>query len=171
MVKRAKLVNDLAELVPILQIFSTETYRSVYESLLDGWYTLDELKEMFGDGVEEALKVLKHAGMLEAKWRMPSDPKEKPAKEYHVSYTHISANFYSSLKELNEILSVVFMPDDEFEEIVDRIISEIKAGRSSVQYISKGLGFSQLFIRAVAKRSNRLTIKGQLIEMAKNEEI
>jgi predicted DNA-binding ArsR family transcriptional regulator len=171
MVKRAKLVNDIVEFVPIFQIFSTNVYKNVYESLLVEWLTFDELKERFGEGVEEALKILKHAGMLEVKWRMPSDPKGKPEKEYHVSYTHLSANFYASLKDLNRILDVVFMPDDEFEEVVQKIIQEIKAGRMSVPHISKSLGLDPLFIRAVAKKSLKLNVKGQLVELAKDEEI
>ncbi|AEA46307.1 ArsR family transcriptional regulator [Archaeoglobus veneficus] len=171
MVKRAKLVNDIVELVPILHIFSTNLYRNVYETLLTEWLTLDELFERFGDGVEEALRILKHAGMLEMKWRMPSEPSGKPEKEYHVSYTHLSANFYASLRDLNRILEIVFMPDDEFEEIVSKIIKEVKAGRMSVPHISRSLGLEPLVIRAVAKRSLKLNIKGQLVELAKNEEI
>jgi len=171
MVKRAKLVNDIVELVPIFQLLSTETYRKVYTALLEGWHTLDELKERFGGGFEEALRILKHAGMLEAKWRMPSDPGGKPEKEYHVSYTHISANFYISLKDLNKVLEVVFMPDDEFEEYVRLIVNEIKAGRMSVPHICRSLNLDPLVVRAVAKRSLRLNLKGQLVELAKNEEI
>lgn len=171
MVKRAKLINDIVEFVPILQIFSTNVYKNVYESLLVEWLTFNELRERFGEGVEEALKILKHAGMLEVKWRMPSDPKGKPEKEYHVSYTHLSANFYASLKDLNQILDVVFMPDDEFEEVVQKIIQEIKAGRMSVPHISRSLGLDPLFIRAVAKKSLKLNVKGQLVELAKDEEI
>jgi predicted DNA-binding ArsR family transcriptional regulator len=171
MVKRAKLVNDIVELVPILQLLSTNTYRSIYNSLLEGWYTIDELKERFGDGFEEALKILKQAGMLEVKWRMPSDPGGKPVKEYHVSYTHVSANFYISLKDLNKVLEVIFMPDDEFEEYVKMIEEEIKAGRMSVPHICKSLNLDQLFVRAVAKRSLKLNLKGQLVELASHEEI
>ncbi len=171
MVKRAKLINDIVEFVPILQIFSTNIYKNVYESLLVEWLTFNELRERFGEGVEEALKILKHAGMLEVKWRMPSDPKGKPEKEYHVSYTHLSANFYASLKDLNQILDVVFMPDDEFEEVVHKIIQEIKAGRKSVPHISRSLGLDPLFIRAVAKKSLKLTVKGQLVELARDEEV
>jgi predicted DNA-binding ArsR family transcriptional regulator len=171
MVKRAKLVNDIVEFVPIFQIFSTNVYKNVYESLLVEWLTFNELKERFGEGVEEALKILKHAGMLEVKWRMPSDPKGKPEKEYHVSYTHLSANFYASLKDLNQILDVVFMPDDEFEEVVQKIVQEIKAGRMSVPHISRSLGLDPLFIRAVAKKSLKLNVKGQLVELAKDEEV
>ncbi|HIE59888.1 MAG TPA: hypothetical protein EYP82_08220 [Hydrogenothermaceae bacterium] len=134
MVRRAKLVNDIVELVPILQLFSTNLYKNVYEALLSDWLTFNELKERFGEGVEEALKILKHAGMLEVKWRMPSDPAGKPEKEYHVSYTHINASFYTSLKDLNKILEVVFMPEDEFEEIVNKIIDEkhIKQAKQSL---------------------------------------
>ena len=171
MVRRAKLVNDIVELVPILQLFSTNLYKNVYETLLSEWLTFNELKERFGEGVEEALKILKHAGMLEVKWRMPSDPAGKPEKEYHVSYTHISANFYAPLKDLNKILEVVFMPDDEFEEIVNKIVNEIKAGRMSVQHISKSLGLDPIIIRAVAKKSLKLNLKGQLVELAREEEL
>jgi predicted DNA-binding ArsR family transcriptional regulator len=171
MAKRAKLVSDIVELVPILQIFSTRIYRNVYESLLEKWMTYKELEQQFGDGVEEALKILKHAGMLEVKWRMPSNPSDKPEKEYHVSYTHLSANFYASLKDLNKILEVIFLPDDELEEIVSKIIGEISFGRMSVPHISRSLNLDPLFIRATAKKSLKLNIKGQLVELAKNEEV
>ncbi len=171
MVKRAKLVNDVVELIPILHLLSTETYRKVYSALLDGWYTTDELREMFGEGFIDALKILKQAGMLEAKWRMPSDPGGRPEKEYHVSYTHVSANFYISLKDLNKVLEVAFMPDDELEEYVRMIEGEVRAGRMSVAHICKSLNLDPLFVRAVAKRSLRLVLKGQLIELAKDEEI
>lgn len=171
MVRRAKLVNDAVELVPILQLFSTETYRKVYETLLNEWKTYEELKELFGDGVESALKILKNAGMLEVKWRMPSDPAGKPEKEYHVSYTHLSINVYISLKELNTILNAVFMTDDEESKVVNRIIEQIDRGRISVQHISRETGFDNLFIRAIAKKSLMLNLKGQLVERAKNEEI
>ncbi|RLI76759.1 ArsR family transcriptional regulator [Archaeoglobales archaeon] len=171
MVKRAKLVNDIVELVPILQIFSINLYRNVYDALLREWLTFDELKERFGEGVEEALKILKHAGMLDVKWRMPVEPKDKPEKEYHVSYTHLSANFYASLKDLNKILEVIFMPDDEFEEYVQKIMDEIRAGRKSVPHICKSLGLDPLIVRGIAKKSLKLNIKGQLVEFAKDEEI
>ncbi|MCS7118848.1 MAG: ArsR family transcriptional regulator [Archaeoglobaceae archaeon] len=171
MVRRAKLINDIVELIPIFQLLSTETHRKVYSALLDGWLTLDELKSRFGDNFEETLKILKHAGMLEIKWRMPSDPGGKPEKEYHVSYTHISANFYVSLKDFNRILEIVFMPDDEVEKFVEKIIREVEMGRNSVGHIIKVLNYDPLFVRAVVKRTLKLNLKGQLIELAKDEEI
>jgi predicted DNA-binding ArsR family transcriptional regulator len=109
--------------------------------------------------------------MLEVKWRMPSDPAGKPEKEYHVSYTHVSANFYASLKDLNKILEVVFMPDDEFEDIVKKIVEEVKAGRLSVQHISRSLSLDPIIIRAVAKKSLKLHLKGQIVELVKEEEL
>ena len=171
MVRRAKLVSDIVELVPILQLFSTNLYKNVYETLLSEWLTFNELRERFGEGVEEALKILKHAGMLEVKWRMPSDPAGKPEKEYHVSYTHVDARFYSSLKDLNKILEIVFMPDDEFEDIVKKIVEEVKAGKMSVQHISKSLSLDPVIIRAVAKKSLKLHLKGQIVELVKEEEL
>lgn len=171
MVKRAKLINDVVELIPIFHLLSTETYKKVYNALLEGWYTTRELEEMIGEGYKDALRILKNAGMLEAKWRMPSDPGGRPEKEYHVSYTHVSANFYISLKDLNKVLDVVFMSDDELEEYVREIVKEIEMGRTSVTYISKDLNLDPLFLRAIAKRSLKLNLKGQIIELAKDEEI
>ncbi len=171
MVKRAKLVNDVIEFIPILQLFSSETYKRVYEILLDNWRTIDELKAEVKGDVEEALKILKKAGMLGSKWRMPEDPKGRPEKEFHVSYTHLSANFYCSLKDFNTILNVIFMPDDEFEEYVEKIVEQIKLGRMSVQHISKETGLDPTFIRAVAKKSQKLNLKGQIVEIVKDEEV
>ncbi len=169
MAKRAKLVNDIVDLIPILQLFSTKMYRNVYEALLLDRMTFEELESKYGD-CKEALKVLKHAGMLEAKWRMPSEPGEKPQKEYHVSYTHLSASLYTPLKDINTMLEIISMPDDEFEEAVEKIIGEIKTGKKSVPYISKSLGLDSLYIRSVAKKSLDLVLKGQHIEVAEDEE-
>ncbi|MDK2795524.1 MAG: hypothetical protein PWQ58_723 [Archaeoglobaceae archaeon] len=171
MVRRAKLINDIVELIPIFQLLSSEYHRKVYSALLDNWLTLEELRERFGDGFEETLKILKHAGMLEVKWRMPSDPGGKPEKEYHVSYTHISANFYVSLKEFNKILEIVFMPEDEVEEHLQKIKREVELGRNSVGHITKTLNYDPLFVRAIVKRSLKFNLKGQIIDFAKDEEI
>ncbi|MCS7121701.1 MAG: ArsR family transcriptional regulator [Archaeoglobaceae archaeon] len=171
MVKRTKLVNDVVDLIPILHLISVESYRKVYNALLEKWWTLNELKENFGEGYMDTLKILKQAGMLEVRWRMPSDPGGKPEKEYHVSYTHINASFYVSFSELNKVLDVVFMPEDELEKYVQMMIKEIEAGRMSVAHICKSLNLDSLFVRAIAKRSLRLMLKGQIVEIAKDEEI
>ncbi len=171
MVKRTKLVNDIVDLIPILHLLSTETYKRVYSALLEKWYTIEELKREFGENFIDALRILKHAGMLEVRWRMPADPSNRPEKEYHVNYTHISANFYVSLKELNSVLEIAFMPDDELEKYVSLIEAEINAGRNSVAHICKSLNLDPLLIRSVAKRSLKLMLKGQIVELAKNDEI
>ncbi len=171
MVKRAKLVNDIVELIPIFQLLSSEYHRKVYSALLDGWLTLEELRKNFGEGFEETLRILKHAGMLEVRWRMPSDPGGRPEKEYHVSYTHISANFYVSLKEFNRILEIVFMSEDELREHLEKIRREVELGRNSVGHITKTLNYDPLFVRAIVKRSLKFNLKGQIIELARDEEI
>ncbi|MCX8172052.1 MAG: ArsR family transcriptional regulator [Archaeoglobaceae archaeon] len=171
MVRRAKLVNDIVELIPIFQLLSSEYHRKVYYALLDGWLTIDELRKNFGNGFEETLRILKHAGMLEVRWRMPSDPAGKPEKEYHVSYTHISANFYVSLEEFNKILEIIFMSDDEMAEHLQKIEKEVRLGRNSVGHIIKTLNYDPLFVRAIVKKSLKFHLKGQLIEFAKDEEV
>ncbi|RLI82356.1 MAG: ArsR family transcriptional regulator [Archaeoglobales archaeon] len=169
--RRAKLVNDVVDLVPIMHMFSTTTYKRVYSALLNGWYTIQELREMFGDGVEEALKILKSAGMLEVRWRMPKDPAGIPEKEYHVTYTHLNASFYVSLIEFNKVLDIIFMPEDEFEDVVRKIVDEIRAGRMSVQHISRELKLDPIVVRAIAKRSLRLNLKGNIVEISKEVEV
>ena len=117
------------------------------------------------------MKILKSAGMLEVRWRMPKDPAGKPEKEYHVTNTHLNASFYVSLIELNKVLEVIFMPEDEFEGVVKKVIDEIKAGRMSVQHISRDLKLEPIVVRAIAKRSLKLNLKGNIVEIAKEEEI
>lgn len=171
MIKRTKLVNDIVDFIPILHLISVESYRKVYNALLERWWTINELRENFGDGYIDALKILKQAGMLEVRWRMPTDPAGKPEKEYHVSYTHINASFYVSFSELNKVLEVAFMSEDELNKYVQMIIKEIESGKMSVTHICKSLNLDYLFIRAIAKRSLKLMLKGQLIELVKDEEI
>jgi predicted DNA-binding ArsR family transcriptional regulator len=109
--------------------------------------------------------------MLEVRWRMPKDPAGKPEKEYHVTYTHLNASFYISLIDLNKVLEVIFMPEDDFEELVKKIIEEIKAGRISVQHISRELKLDPIVVRAAAKRSLKLNLKGNIVEVAEEVEI
>lgn len=166
-----KIINDPSDLVPLLQIFSSRIYRGVYDELSKGWRTLEELKAVVDGNVEEALKVLKKGGLIETQWRMPENPGDAPVKEYRSTYSLVTANFQCSMKHLNELLNVAFMPENTLEEFNSKIVNEIRKGNSSIIHISRDLGLDPMFVKGIAKRSLKLNVKGQRVEIAREEEI
>src|SRR5660398_197762 len=43
---RTRIVNDPADLVPLLQVFKSDSHKRVFSSLLNGWKTENELGEI-----------------------------------------------------------------------------------------------------------------------------
>ena len=170
MVRRMKIINDPSDLVPILQIFSSNTYKRVYEELSKGWKTIEELRSAVNGDVENALKILKKGGLVETQWRMPKNPGESPIKEYRTTYSIVNANFQCSMKHINELLEVAFMSEDRIEEYTSRIMEELKKGNTSLAHIGRALDLDPVFIKGVAKRSLKLNVKGARVELAREEE-
>ena len=79
MPKRTRIVNDPADLVPLLQVFGTQKHKKVLDELSVKWKTEKDLEEALGFNAKESLGVLKRAGLLENNWRMPK-PGKTPDK-------------------------------------------------------------------------------------------
>ncbi|MHC1636335.1 MAG: ArsR family transcriptional regulator [Candidatus Methanospirareceae archaeon] len=164
--RRARLINDPVDMVPLLRVFCDEKNKRIFEELVSGWKTEKELEEDVGGEVRDALMLLEESNLLECSWRMPK-PGEKPEKEYHTSYTKIIANFQCSLKDLGDLLRVVLMEEEKFKEVEEPLIEAISSNKSvnSISTLSKHLNLSPVFLKAIIKRSSRLCIKGQRIEL------
>lgn len=163
MSKRTRIINDPSDLVPLLRTFGTETHKRVFDLLLNKWLTENELMEKLNLDVNESLDVLRKSGLIESKWRMP-EPGMTPEKEYHTSYSKIQVNFQCSIEDLCDLLMITFSRDDDLRNMISQIETEVASGNQSMIGLSRVIEASPLFLRAVARRSNNLIVKGQRIE-------
>ena len=69
---RTRIVNDPADLVPLLRVLNPSAHKKVFSSLLNGWRTEDELREMLQEEIYYSLDMLQKTGLVETKWACPS---------------------------------------------------------------------------------------------------
>jgi predicted DNA-binding ArsR family transcriptional regulator len=168
--KRTRIINDPSDLVPLLQAFGSEVHKKVFDALSKNWHTERELAEILGDGssVRRSVSLLRKSGLVETKWRAP-EPGESPEKEYHSTYSRVQANFGTSVEDLSELINLTFMSEEELRAVSENLLKQVRAGNTSLSNLSRELGFSQVFLRGVAKRSEKLSVRGQRIELYEEE--
>ncbi|MHC1567775.1 MAG: ArsR family transcriptional regulator [Candidatus Syntropharchaeia archaeon] len=164
MAKRTRIVNDPTDFIPLLRAFSGEKHKKIFDILSTGWKTEKELEEMLGFDVKPSLKILERSGLLESRWRMP-EPGKTPEKEYFSSYAKVMANFQCSLKDFGDLIMIAFMDEEVLEKTTEKIVGHIQEGRNSVNNLSRALDVSPTFLKGIVKRSPKLNIKGQRIEI------
>lgn len=163
---RTKVVDDASELVPLLRTFGSTTHKKVFDSLLTGWHTAEELSEMTGESVEvveRSLMMLRRCGLVDSQWRMvPGAP--KPVKEYTCIYTKAYMNFRCSMNELAELIQLTFASDGELQDDMEKLTAEIESGNKSLINLSRVMGKSPMYIKGLARRTDELVVKGQRID-------
>ncbi|MDD2665819.1 MAG: ArsR family transcriptional regulator [Methanocellales archaeon] len=168
MPKRTRIVNDPADLVPLIQAFGSDLHKKVFNAFSSDWMTKEELEKAVGADVSESLKILQKGGLIQSRWRMPEDA-GVPEKEFQASYSDVRANFQCGLDELSNLIRIASSDDEEFLEIVFKIEEEIKMGNTSTVGLCRALNQNACFIRGVAKRSNKLTVRGQKLLLAEEK--
>ncbi len=167
MAKRTKIVNDPADIVPLLRTFGSKQHKKVFDELSVEWRTREELDDILGYDSSESVELFKEGGLLETKWRMPQ-PGETPDKEYHASYSKIMTNFQCTFQDFSDLIMISFMEDDQLMEIASVIAKEVTEGKVvSVSNLCRTLDISPAFLRGIANRSNIVEVKGQRIELNK----
>jgi predicted DNA-binding ArsR family transcriptional regulator len=162
--KRTRIINEPSDIVPLLRAFGSDIHKKVFDCLQDGWKTEKEIEKEVGFKPHESLDVLKKSGFVESKWRMPQ-PGKTPEKEYHSSYSRVQVNFQCSVEDLSDMIMVTFKSDNELRNYLDVIEREVRSGNQSMNGLQRVVDKSMMFIRAVARRSPILAVKGQRIEM------
>ncbi len=162
--KRTRIINEPSDIVPLLRAFGSANHKKVFDSLQNDWKTEEEIEKEVGFNSHESLDILKKSGFVESKWRMPQ-PGKTPEKEYHSSYSRVQVNFQCSVEDLSDMIMVTFKSDSEIRDYLEIIEKEVKAGNQSMNGLQRVVDKSIMFIRAVARRSNILSVKGQRIEM------
>jgi predicted DNA-binding ArsR family transcriptional regulator len=165
-VKRTKIINDPADLVPLLQVFNSKLHSQVFDEVSSGWKTQKELEETTGKDVSRSLDVLRQGGLIESRWRMPA-PGEAPVLEYRTSYNEVRVNFQCTMKELSEIIMIAFSMDESLRKLAEEMEREIEGGNASLVNLSRVFDRSPTFLKGVAKRSRNIVVKGQRLEIVK----
>ncbi len=165
MPKRIRIVNDPADLVPLLQTFGSKKHKKVFDELTKGWRTEQELRKNLGIDPKRSLEILKKGGLVESQWRMP-EPGKTPDKEHHASFSKLRANFQCDLDELATLISIALSGDEEFKEYVERLEKEVSKGNASLANLCRVLEKEPAFVKGVAKRSKRIVVKGMRFEIA-----
>ncbi|MDW7730903.1 MAG: ArsR family transcriptional regulator [Methanolobus sp.] len=168
MSKRTRIINDPSELVPLLQVFGSKRHKKVFDELLNLWMTKDDLEEVLGADVTPSINILKKSGLIESQWHMP-EPGKTPEKEYRTSYSKVQTNFQCSFEDMSDIIMLTFMPYEEVQDIIEELENLVEQGNNSMSSLTRSLNKSPLYIRAVARRSDKLSVMGQRLKLTDEE--
>ena len=167
-VKRTKIINDPADIVPLLQVFNSKLHSQVFNEISTGWKTEEELEEITGKEVTKSLDALKQGGLIESRWRMP-EPGASPVLEYKTSYNEVRANFQCTMKELSELIMIAFSMEESLRKMAEQMEKEIENGNASLVNLSRIFDRSPTFLKGVAKRTHNIVVKGQRLEILKEK--
>ncbi len=160
---RTKIINDPADLVPLLYAFANDKHTEIFKKLRNGQLTEQKLKKEFDEEALHGLELLKSIGLVKSDWTMGQDG---PVKEYTSSYSKFRANFECNLEDIVEILRLSMSEEDRLlgngeKETFLKACEQEK----TISEISKETGIKEVLVRAVAKRSNNVFIKGNKVKL------
>ncbi|WGI18146.1 ArsR family transcriptional regulator [Methanonatronarchaeum sp. AMET-Sl] len=161
MSSNTKIINDPADLVPLLHVFKNDRYTEIFRKVYDGNVSQAELEEKYGQEAEEMLDLLNSIGLVKSNWSMNNG---SPVKEYETSYSRFKANFECDLKEIIEILHISMLSDEFFEKDQEALEGMIENGSEFISDLSEKLDQSEVLVRAMARRSDSVYIRGNKIE-------
>jgi predicted DNA-binding ArsR family transcriptional regulator len=70
------------------------------------------------------------------------------------------------VQDIAEVLAAVVMEPEEFKELENTIIEQVKDGGRFAGDIAEDLGFSQIMLRSLVKRSTKLDYRGHRVEIS-----
>lgn len=89
------------------------------------------------------------------------EPGKKPEKEFRATYSKFRANFQCGMNELSDLLYLAVSNDEDLRTTVEAIEAELSNGNVSINDLARKFNVSPIFIRGIAKRSQRMDVKGQ----------
>ncbi len=159
---RIKVVNNIGDLVSVFYSCNTDVKKKVFQELTKKWCTVEEIKEKYGEEGEQALKYLENIKFVETQWVTTENG---VVRAYHTYYDLFQITLNIPIMEAAEVLRVIVMSEEEFEEWENKIMELVKGGSSFIGYLVENLGISQIMLRALIKRSEKLEIKGMRVEV------
>lgn len=158
---RIKVVNEAADLVPILRAIDTKVKREVFKKVTENWCTAKEIENKFGHEGLEALKFFEKMNLVETKWQ---SSESEPEKAYHGFYSSFHIDASSTIHEISDVLAAAVMSDDEFTKVERKIYRFVGEEGKFVGDVAEKLKVTQTMLRGLVKRSARLEYRGHRIE-------
>ncbi len=160
-VSRIKVINDVGDLVSVFYSCNTEVKKKVFQEITKKWCTMEEIREKYGEEGERALKYLEKIKFVETQW---VTTEKGVVRAYHTYYDLFQISLSLPILEASEVLRVISMSEEEFQEWERKILRLIKES-SFIGYLIEKLGISQIMLRALIRRSDKMEIKGMRVEV------
>ena len=158
---RTKVVNDSTDLIPLLRAFDSNEKKEIFNELLNGWKTMSEIVDKYGDDGEEVLDVFDRMKLVETKWTTPDEGIDgKPQKKYRSYYSAFNINISCPINEISEIFTVASLDQEEFEKLETRIYDFIGKDGKFGNMVAEKFRLSNLALKGLVKRSNKFCYKG-----------
>jgi predicted DNA-binding ArsR family transcriptional regulator len=163
---RIKVINEPSELVPMLRAVDTKVKRDVLKEVTLEWRTSKEIEDKFGEEGKEAIRFFEKMKLVETKWQ--SSGGNYPEKAYHTYYNSFHINASWPVYEISDVLSAAMMPEEEFEELEEKIYKLVGAEGKFSGDVAEKLGITSTMLKSLVKRSIRLDFRGHRIERLKD---
>ncbi|HSV42118.1 MAG TPA: ArsR family transcriptional regulator [Methanomassiliicoccales archaeon] len=164
---KIKVINEPSELVPMLRAVDTPVKREVLKEVTMEWKTLKDIEDKHGADGREALKFFEKMKLVETRWQ-PSGG-NRPEKAYHTYYNSFHINASWPVYEISDVLSVAMMPEEEFEGIEEKILSQVGKEGKYAGDVAEGLGLTSTMLKSLVKRSIKMDYRGHRLERIKEQ--
>jgi len=162
---RIKVVNDVADLVPILRAVDTEVKKTIFLEVAQNWLTAKQVQEKWGEEGLEALRFFEKMKLVETKWQTGQDDRGRavPEKAYHAFYGSFHINASSPINEISDVLSIAMMPEEKYRKTEERLFKLVGDQGMFAGDVADDLQITQTTLKALVKRSGRLDFRGHRI--------
>ena len=162
---RIKVVNDPADLVPILRAVDTDVKKAVFQDVAQTWLTGKQVENKYGGEGLEALRFFEKMKLVETKWQTGQNEKGQPVPEkaYHAFYGSFHINASSPIQEISDVLAVAMMPEEKYRKFEDKLYKMVGDQGMFSGDVSDGLQVTHTTLKALVKRSGRLDFRGHRI--------
>lgn len=95
------------------------------------------------------------------------EPGQSPVPEYRTSYSDVRASFQCTMKEMSDIIMIAFSMDESLRQLAEDVEAEVEKGNASLINLARVFDKSPTYLKAIAKRSGRIAVKGQRLEIVR----
>jgi predicted DNA-binding ArsR family transcriptional regulator len=160
---RIKVVNEVADLVPVLRAVDTPLKLRLLQRLSESWLTAEDIQREFAKEGLKALAFFEKLKLVDTRW-VAREGRRTPDKSYHSYYSTININTTAPLAEVSEILAIASMEDREYQRLEEKIYQTVGDNGRFFSDVAEELGMSPTRLKGLVKRSDKLEYRGHRIE-------